>query len=370
MKGHRTLRVILAAVVAVAAVACTTAATAPPAPAVSRKPAVTARAAAVVQPPRPVAGIALTAAVQPIPTSSRHSAFPSIAQAPSGELAMVWRGDVDHETSRTGQIYRATSRDQGLTWTDERVVPLPGGDKRDPSLSFIGGHEYLTYFVGSSSNSAEGAYVSVDGKAPVRIDGGLPKAAVSAPVVLLPDGRLGTAFYGQRAGESFRTAWMAWSSDYGQSWSTNRVINSGLDTPEPWLAVDGGTVHMFARWGSSAIAVRSSTDSGRTFPAAPRVVVTDCSGRPTTYRTTAGTLVMICRGPLSQGKHAKAVFSLDHAASWNVGPTVMAAPAGPIGMTYAAMYETRPGVIVTVVGMEQADGSSALYGGYLAESVA
>lgn len=373
MKGHRTLRVILASAVAVAAVACATAATPTPAkstpPAVS-KPAATARAVAVVQPPRPVAGIALTAAVQPIPTSSRHSAFPSIAQVADGTLAMVWRGDVDHETSRTGQVYRATSRDEGRTWVDERVVPLPGGDKRDPSLSFIAGHEYLTYFTGSAANSAEGAFVSVDGKAPVRIDGGLPKAAISAPVVLLPDGRLATAFYGQRAGESFWTAWMAWSSDLGQSWTTNRIINSGLDTPEPWLAVDGGTVHMFARWGSSAIAVRSSTDSGRTFPTAPRVVVTDCSGRPTTYRTTAGTLVMICRGPLSQGKHAKVVYSLNHGASWNVGPTVLAAPAGsPNGMTYAAMIETRPGVIVTVVGMEQADGSSALYGGINTEVV-
>jgi hypothetical protein len=358
---------IVAALAAVTAVMACTAATSPPAPPSSR-PAVTARAAAIVQPPRPVAGIGLTAAVQPIPTSSRHSAFPSIAQAPSGELVMVWRGDYDHEASRTGQIYRAVSRDQGVTWSGERVVSLPGGDKRDPSLSFIAGHEYLTYFTGSASNSAEGAFVSRDGGAPVRIDA-LPYAAISAPVVLLPDGRLGTAFYAKKPGESLVTAWMAWSSDLGASWTTNRIINSGLDTAEPWLVVDGATVHMFARWGSSAIAVRDSADSGRTFPAAPRVVVTDCTGRPTTYRTTAGTLVMICRGPLSQGKHAKVVFSLDHAASWNVGPTVLAAPAGPIGMTYAAMIEPRPGVIVTVVGMEQADGSSALYGGTLAEVV-
>lgn len=371
MKGHRTLRVILALVAAVVAVvACTTAATPAPAPAsrpAASKPA--ARAVAAVQ-PRAVAGIALTSAVQPIPTASRHSAFPGLAKAPDGSLTLVWRGATDHEDARDGAIKMASSRDGGQTYSGETTV-LSGQDYRDPSVSYIDGHEFLTYFTGSSSNGAEGAYVIRDRDTghPVRIDGGLPWAAISAPVMKLPDGRLATSFYGRKAGESLATAWIAYSTDGGVSWATNRIINSGIATPEPWLVVDGAQVHMFARWGGDAIAVRSSADSGKTWGAV-RVVVTDCSGRPTTYRTTAGTLVMICRGPLSSGKHAKAVYSLNGGANWNVGPTVMYAPAGsPNGMTYAAMVEIHPGVLYTVVGMEQPDGSSALWGAYLAESV-
>lgn len=363
MKGRRTLQVLGCFVGAVAAVvACTTAATVPLA---KSAPVATARAVAAVQ-PRAVAGIALTSAVQPIPTSSRHSAFPGMTKAPDGTLKLVWRGASDHETARDGSIKMATSRDGGLTYTGETTI-LSGRDYRDPSTSYIDGSRYLTYFTGSAANSAEGAWVMRDNGTPVRVDGGLPWAAISAPVVKLPDGRLATAFYGRKAGESLATAWIAYSTDSGVSWSTNRIINSGIATPEPWLVVDGGQVHMFARWGGDAITVRSSPDSGKTWGAV-RVVVTDCTGRPTTIATQAGTLVMICRGPLSSGNHAKVVYSLNHAATWNVGPTVLAAPAGSIGMTYAAMWEAR-GVIHIVVGMQQTDGSSALYGGYLAEVV-
>lgn len=328
--------------------------------------------ALVAQPP--VSGVVQASGLTPIATPTRHSAFPSIARRPDGKLTAVWRGATDHEASRDGRIYRAESSNEGQTWTPATLVPgLPAGkDLRDPSISYIGDHQYLTFFTGANGSpeaAAGGAYVSRDGRPAVRIDPSFPLAAISAPVVLLPDGRLATAFYGWQNGESMDTAWMAWSSDLGDTWKVNRIINSGIATPEPVLVVDGSNVHMFARWGTNAIAVRTSTNSGNSGSwGSVRVVVTDCTGRPSTYLTQAGTLVMMCRGPLSSGPHAKIVYSLDHAGHWNVGPTVMPAPSGAFGMTYAGFADVKPTGILAVFGMQYADGSGGLYATYLAES--
>lgn len=364
--GHLRVAAALAAVAAV--LACTTAATTPAKSAPAVAPA--ARAAVAVQVARPVAGIALTAAVRPVPTSSRHSAFPSVAQAPDGSLTMVWRGGSDHAVSRNGLVYRAVSWDLGRTWTGESVVPLPAGhDYRDPSISYVDGHEYLTFFTGSASLGAEGAYVVRDGGAPVRIDA-LPYAAISAPVVKLPNGQLGAAFYGRKAGESVDTAWMAWSSDAGQSWTTNRILNDGTPHAEPVLLVRNGVVHLLARGGADTIVMRSSTASGASGSwDTPHVIVGACTGRPSAMVTAAGTMVMVCRGILPS-PNAQVAYSVDPSgAKWWWGSLVLAAPAGSFGMTYAAMYEVLPGVIHVVAGMEQLDGSSALWGAYLAESV-
>lgn len=320
----------------------------------------------VLQPYTPV-GVVLTSTPTLLPTPSRHSAFPGLVQHPDGHLSAVWRGASGHEAERDGAVMRAESYNLGKTWATPTVMLDTPKDERDPYLTVIDGHEYLTFFTGSRTLAAEGAYVSRDGAPAVRIDQ-LPYAAVSGPVVKLPDGRLGVAYYGRKAGESVDTAWMAWSADGGATWSSNRIVNAGISTAEPWLVVDGSTVHLFARWGGDKIAVRSTPDSGITWGGA-RVIIDGCTGRPSTMRTQDGTLIMICRGPVSQGNHAKLLYSLDHGGYWIVGPTVLTAAPGALGMTYAAMVEVLPGVVHAVVGLERADGSSVLYGMYLAVSV-
>lgn len=318
----------------------------------------------------------LTAAARYIPASGTraHSAFPSIARTPDGELLMVWRGATDHSASRDGLILSATSTDDGRTWSPATALLATAGvDYRDPSVSYIDGHQYLTYYTGSAQLAAEGAYVSRDGAPAVRIDS-LPYAAISAPVVKLPDGRLGVAFYGQQAGEDFDTAFMGWSADLGQTWTTNRIMNDGPANShaEPYLVVDGATIHFFARWGSwSSIAVRSSTNSGAAGSWGPtRRIIDGCTGRPSATRTASGLIVLVCRGLLPK-LGAQTMVSFDHTGSWWPGPVALAAPAGTfVGMTYAALIpDVLPGVHLAVVGMEQNPGSSALYSTYLAEGV-
>ena len=363
---------LVAFVLAVTALVACTAAT-NPAPST---PSASPRVARVVQPLTPTAapiGVVMTAAPTYL-AGSQHAAFPSLSAMPDGRMRLEWRQGSDHVAARDGRILATTLDSWGQNpGPVETVLSQPGVDFRDPSVSYleVGGtvREYRTYFTGTPEAAAQGAMVTVDGGPPVRIDPNLPRAAISAPVVKLPDGKIATAFYGRKVGESVDTAFMAWSSDGGQSWTTNRIINIGIPTPEPWLVVDGPMVHMFSRWGDwDSIAVRSSPDSGVTWGPVRRVT-TNGTGRPTTIAT-SGVLIMVCR--LLPSKSAQVIYSLDHSATWAAGPTVLTAPPGsPLGMTYGAMAVV-PGpvpLVRLVVGMEQADGSSALYATYLAVSV-
>lgn len=301
----------------------------------------------------------------PVSDAGRHSAFPGAAMTPDGRLQLVWRAGSDHVASRDGRILSATSTDLGRTFSAP-VTLLSGQDYRDPSISHIDGHSYLTYFTGTNALPAGGAYVCRDGGPAVRIDS-LPYAAISAPVVKLPDGRLATSFYGRKPGESIDTAFMAWSSDGGQSWSTNRILNDGSPHAEPVLLIRNGITHLIARGGSNTFVTRTSPDSGRTWDT-PRTIVTDATGRPSGIVTADGTMIVVCRGALP-AVNAQSVFSVN-GVQWWTGPTVLRAPSGtPLGMTYAAMVEVLPGVLWTTTAMELADGSSALYGTYLAVSV-
>lgn len=299
-----------------------------------------------------------------------HAAFPGMARMVDGTMKLVWREGSDHYVARDGAILSTTLDDVGRNPTPPVTVLAGGADYRDPSVALFGGREYLTYFTGSAANPAEGAFVSVDRGPDVRVDGGAPYAAISAPVVRLPDGRLGAAWYGKQVGETLDKAYMSWSSDGGQTWTTNRILNPGVGTPEPWLVVDGAKILFFARWGTTGIAVRTSMDSGATWDA-PRLIsqTVQMSGRPTVHLTQSGVQIMVYRAVPSKSAHL--AYSLDHGVTWTVGVPIMTAPAGsPDGMTYAAMADTDlPGVARLVLGMEQADGSSLLYGTYLAVSV-
>lgn len=294
---------------------------------------------------------------------TQHCAFPSLTRMPNGETHLVYRRGSDHAASRDGEIWRAVSRDGGRTYSDATRLRT-GGDHRDPNISYARGAAWLSWFVGTTTNPAAGAYVMREWGPTVRIDG-LPYAAITAPVIELPNGELGAVFYGRLSGDSRDTCWMAWSADDGRTWTKNRVTNqlgAGLDTNEPFAVVDGNLVHVFYRWGASyGIAMRSTSGSGHSGWTPERPILAGATGRPTVLRTAAGMLVMVYRDLASRA--AELAWSNDHGQSWAQGLLMLDAPAGsPNGMTYAAMVEPEPGVVRGVVGMEKADGSSSLYG--------
>lgn len=295
----------------------------------------------------------------------QHSAFPGMWKMPDGKIQLVYRLGSDHYASRDGNIMRATSTDDGLTFGDPQKL-RSGGDHRDPSISYAKGMQWLSWFAGSAANPAIGAYVQREWGPTIRIDGGLTRAAMTAPVIELPNGGIATVFYGRKNGDAIDTCWIAWTSNDGRSWTTNRLTNqigAGRHTNEPYAVVDGALTHVFYRWGtSSGIGMRTTTDASAVGNWSPeRQILSNASGRPTVLRTSTGALVMVYRELPSRS--ARVAVSVDHGANWTDGGLVLDAPAGsPNGMTYATMVESASGAVRGVVAMEQADGSSRLYG--------
>lgn len=291
-----------------------------------------------------------------------HSAFPGMTRRVDGSLILVWREGSDHVARRDGKIRIAESHDAGVTWINPQTIRV-GVDYRDPSISTLDGVEYLTWFGARADIAGMGAGVMRAWNVESRRIDSLAVGAMSAPLVRLPNGQFGAAFYGRLPGETVDHAWMGWSWD-SWDWTTNRVVNLGpTPSPEPYLVVNGGLTHVLYRWGDSSIGIRSSWDSGRVGTwDAPRPILDNATGRPTTIATQSGTLVMVYRE--ASTKHARLAFSTDNGATWSKGDVVLPAPLGsPHGMTYATMVETSPGRIRVVLGMEQADGSSDLWGG-------
>jgi hypothetical protein len=293
---------------------------------------------------------------------AEHSAFPGLARLDDGRLRLVWRQGKDHYASRDGDIMSALSIDDGVSYGNVRTVRT-GGDYRDPSVSLVDGTEHLTWFTGSSVSPALGAFTQQDGWAPTARINGLPYAAICAPLVKLPDGRLGAAFYGRKDGESIDTAWMGWSVDNGLHWSTNRIANSigaGVAHNEPWLVVDGELTHFFYRWGNNdGIGLNTSTDSGASGSwGGSHKILSNATGRPSVTRAEDGTLVMVYRERTTGA--ARIAYSEDHAVTWLDGGVLMAKKGG-LGMTYAAMVPDADGTgLVGVLGMEESNGGGAI----------
>ena len=318
-----------------------------------------------------IVGLAVPAAADTVITISgpparlavgaKHSAFPSM-MLDNGVITLVWRQGSDHYAKRDGSIMLSTSADGGASWGPASVV-RSGGDHRDPSVSRVNGASWLTWFGGSAAKPAVGTFSQRDQwGATVRVDL-LPYAAMSAPVVRLPNGELGAAFYGRQARESYDTCWMAWSKD-GRTWTRNRITNllsSRVHTNEPYLVVDGSLTHMFYRWGTAdGIGLRTSAGSGRSGWGPARKILTKASGRPAVLATSAGVLVMVYRR--LPDKSAAIAYSTDHGTTWRTAGVLATPPAGsPNGMTYASMVETQPGEILVVYGMESTLKSSSLY---------
>ena len=171
---------------------------------------------------------------------------------PNGETHLVWRQGSDHYAARDGEIWRAISTDNARTY-DQAMRLRIGGDYRDPCIGPAGDATHLTWFAGTSSNPAAGVFAMREWGPTIRVDTALARAAVTAPVVELPNGELGIVFYGRKSTETRDTCWMAWSSNDGRTWTgQNRITTSSppaVTPTEPWPVVDGDLCTCFYRGG-------------------------------------------------------------------------------------------------------------------------
>jgi hypothetical protein len=319
-------------------------------------------------------GIAVTAAPQYL-IGAQHAAFPGLTPVDGGGQILTYRQAGGHEV-RDGKIMVTTLDDYGQDPSPAEALPLAPADYRDPSPAEIDGEVYTTFFTGTAAQPAQGAFVRLPSGEVRRIDPGFGRAAISAPVVKLPNGTLGAVWYGNPVNGGQDDAYLSISKNGGLDWEPpNRILNPASEgTPEPWLVVSGTKVLLLARWGWNRLAAIASTNSGLPGSWGTPYLVSSTeamTGRPTTYRTPSGVLVMSYR--TLPAKDARLAYSLDNGVTWKIGPTLMKAPAGsPNGMTYTAFGPVKgmPGVTRVIVGMEKADDTSALYATTIAETVA
>jgi hypothetical protein len=322
-------------------------------------------------------GAVRAAGFRAVGVDGAYSAFPSICRFGSGALRLVWRQGSNHATARDGVVRTSVSTDGGLTWgvATTAVSAAAGTDLRDPCIATDGTTTWLTYFKGTATLGAAGAFVraSTDDGATwgteVRIDS-QPYAAMSAPVAVLGGGTIATAFYGKAAGDTLDSSWLATSADGGATWTTQLVAHgqpAGRDYQEPWLVVRGSAVWMFFRYGTnSAIGACVSADSGATW-SAPVQLFDDTTGRPAASWLASGSMAVLAR----RISDKQAVVRTRDAGATNTAwlppkRTIVQPASGPLGMLYGHPLEI-PGGIVCPVGVESSATVARIHLGWLAE---
>lgn len=313
--------------------------------------------------------------------SGAHAAFPAATKLPDGRVVLMWRESDGHLDLDGGKIMRTVGDPTTGTWTTPSEVVVDGGETgvtphTGPSgLSYIDGRLWLTYFFWHNGvpSGARVTYSTDEGATwspSVRVDGGRPWAAVGAPVVKW-NGQLVVPWYGRNAGESIDTVWLAFSSDNGATWTTNRYVNAigaQKHTNEPWALVKGSKMIVLYRDGSwSNIAIKETSADGTTW-LNPRVVATNSTANSGSVWTSNGTIYVITRH--TQTRDAMLLTSKDSGATWQTDPVpLMRAPAnlgsGSLGMTYGAPVDLGDGRVWCPIGMEQSLDASRIYTGWL-----
>jgi hypothetical protein len=321
--------------------------------------------------------LTLDGSLQPLPIGQGgHDAFPSLVQGPGREVKLVYRHGTNHVAARDGVAMMCQSLTLGRTFSVPQILlSAPGVDFRDPALAYVQGELWVSWFTGSATLGAQGAWVQRGNRPPIRIDQ-LPYAAIAAPVRILPDGSVGAVYYGHAAGESKDSAWFARSTDGGDTWVNKRIADgpaAGLDFQEPWLVVRGQQLIVAHRYGNwDAIGITTSSDGGQTW-SDPRRTMPSATGRPNMTVLRSGTIVMTYRD--RDTHHAMLTSSRDAGITWNASRLLHPAPPGDLGMTYADIIQVGGGIIpgdgimlVAVAIEDGATGTSRIFRGWLRES--
>ncbi len=310
-----------------------------------------------------------------------HAAFPAATRLPDGRVVLMWRESDGHLDLDGGKIMRTVGDPTTGVWTTPTEVVVDGGETgviphTGPSgLSYIDGRLWLTYFfwLDGKPSGARVTYSTDEGATwspSVRVDGGRPWAAVGAPVVKW-NGQLVVPWYGRNSGESYDTVWLAFSSDNGATWTTNRYVNAigaQKHVNEPWALVRGTKMIVAYRDGSWAnLAIKETSADGTTW-LGTRQIAANATANSGSVWTSNGTIYLIYRSTVT--RDAMLLTSKDSGATWQTDPIpLMRAPAnlgaGSLGMTYGAPVDLGDGRVWCPLGMEQSLDASRIYTGWL-----
>lgn len=326
--------------------------------------------------------VRVTRPIRPYGGDTAHSAFPDVVQLLNGTCVMVYRQGTDHVTSRDGIVRKATSTDQGRSWTAPTTIVSGGGgvDLRDPCISLRrdGTTLMLTYFKGTSVLAAAGVFfrTSTDGgttwSAETRVDGGSPYAASSAKCIELDNGTLCIPYYGRAGVETIDSVWIAKSTNGGTSWTQTRLVNgptAGLDMQEPWMVLKGQQAIIAYRHGT-ADNIGTTTSNDNTANWSAGTIRFAGTGRPMIFWASNDTLACIFRQNSSSPGVYNAMIRTSRDAGVNWYPARIVEKVWNAGswMTYAGCDKLTSGSTLVVMGNESATNQSRIFIMYAGES--
>ena len=297
----------------------------------------------------------------------RFCGWPSIAQAPNGDLLVVYSGDRSGHISNDGKVRMVRSADGGKTWElPVTVFDTPIDDRDSGIVRTKAGTMVVSWFTGPYGGEWQGHWV-LRSEDSGRTWGAPVRTAVTTPhgPVQLDDGRL--LYLGQRPhcshgepkdwngppAESPYAVALQESKDDGRTWADLSVFPVPADAQmlsydEPHLADagDGRLVALFRDCnGEHFLRQSESADGGRTW--SPPRVTPVCGLPPHVLRLRSGALL------LSYAKRwgemgVYACLSRDGGRTWDAARETRLSTAPDGDMGYPASVELDDGSVWTV----------------------
>lgn len=288
--------------------------------------------------------------------SGRYIGWPSIAQAPNGDLLAVFSGDRSAHISPDGKVQMIRSTDRGATWSEAiTVYDTPIDDRDSGIIRTARGTMLVTWFTNRGGGDWQGHWTirSTDNGhtwgEPVR-------TAVTTPhgPTQLGDGRI--LYVGQRPHESHGVPYdvgIQESRDDGLSWQTIGTfpVPAGADmlSHDECHVVEcaGGKLVIGFRDCSEPHLMRQSesTDGGATWSAP---AVTNVHGYPPHLIRLRNDWLLAVYAKRWEPFGEYACISRDDGATWDVEQEIKLASGFEVDLGYPASVQLENGVIWTV----------------------
>ncbi len=334
-----------------------------------------------------------------------YSCFPAVWRRKNGELIASFRlagdfsvdalkrGTYDH-VDKGSRIAVARSLDSGQTWQKPVIIPAfdPECGEQDPSIMEMrNGTLLINFFRWRVVPAAEkarlayptrqqhdGSWGDVEGPWIVRsFDGGktwekkpepvasspLRCAGVSDAVLEMPDGTLLMGFYGADAGSRVCRAYVARSTDGGNTWGEPALIARDpagkITFEEPALALTPrGRLIALLRAGDpdriTYLYRAFSDDGGRTWVNLTRP---DMWGHPAHVLPLADGRIVCSYGYRREPFGVRACISLDDGETWDMAHEyILRSDGGSRDLGYPSSVQLADGALLTVYYIHAGDG--------------
>lgn len=286
----------------------------------------------------------------------RYIGWPSIAQAPNGDLLAAFSGDRSAHISPDGKVQVVRSTDSGRTWGPPvTVLDTPIDDRDAGIICTARGTMLVSSFTNPGGEPWQGHWVvrSTDnGKTwgePIRTEVTAPHGPIQ-----LKDGRL--LYVGQRPHESHGKPFdvgVQESRDDGLTWQTIATFPApqgepmlSYDEPHAVECADGKVIVLFRDCSAPHMLRQSeSTDGGRTW-AAPHI--TNVQGLPPHVIRLHNNWLLVTYAKRWEPLGEFACVSRDNGATWDAANEVKLTPAPNGDIGYPATVQLPDKSFVTV----------------------